>query len=515
MPNKPCSPSSSCVVSKAIDSIENSRYAEARNQIDSAIASDPANLQYRSVKVNMLMEIKDYHGALKELQAMETMEPDPAFLYSMESQCLICLGRNDEAVRAADKALMQDSYYLPAYSSKAFALMNMGFLNEALETYSDAVRLNPTDTESHAFLAELHLRMDNPDSAEKEAKQAINLQKDNIKANNVLVSIARSGGDIEEYIKSLIKAYANTLKEEYIIHLTTCLWDAERTDDAGKIAEKFYKLWPANIAFVNNLAHIYLLENRIDKSEKIYNDLIGMNNNSHTNIQYITFLNEAERYSEVLRKVDQLIDKYPDEEGFLYNKFYALSRTGDHRNAIIIIRKLYSLRIDSSFYAIEYSLEMAYLENFTESIRILKRMEVKYEGVDLFAALWAVYSMMNEPEMAMEYAIETMENGADDNFLISFPGEVIESFLDRGWFSYAADFIKKLIEETEGEVRDICIAYRACLLATDNYDKGREALQEIGNNEKVRYILSNILKFDNLQIKNFIKRYINENFSDK
>ncbi len=93
------------VIEKAINSINKNDYSAAMNQIDMAIASDPSNLQYRSVKVNLLVEMKNYHGALKELQAMETMDQNLSVIYCLESQCLLNLGRNDEAIQAADKSL--------------------------------------------------------------------------------------------------------------------------------------------------------------------------------------------------------------------------------------------------------------------------------------------------------------------------------------------------------------------------------------------------------------------------
>ncbi len=498
------------VIEKAINSMDKNDYSAAMNQIDMAIASDPSNLQYRSVKVNLLVEMKNYHGALKELQAMETMDPNLSVIYCLESQCLLNLGRNDEAIQAADKSLKYDHSYFPAYSNKATALMNMGFLSDAIETYYEAIKLNPEDADSHAYLADLHLKMGNFASAGEEANLAIKMQSDNITANNVLISIAKSTGNVESYIKSLSNAYLNTFDEEYILQLTNCLYVSGRIVDAKKIAERFYKMYPNNIGFLDNLARIYLLENRFDRSEKIYNYFLLANNNLYANLRYITFLNEAEKYSEVLKKVDKLIKKYPDSEGFVYNKFYALSLTGDHKNAILIIKGLYTQNPHSIFYAIEYAIEMIFLGNYTESLRVLNSLEGKNNIPELFIALWTVYLLMNEPEASTKYAIEAIKNMVDDDFLAEFPEQVIDSYLDIGWVSESLDFIDKIIEMTEGELRDICIACKACLLGTDNYGEGHKALQGIGDNAKIRHILYNILKFNNPAVKNFIKMYMNE-----
>lgn len=118
--------------------------------------------------------------------------------------------------------------------------------------------------------------------------------------------------------------------------------------------------------------------------------------------------------------------------------------------------------------------------------------------------------MLNQYDRANEYAILAMENGIGDEFLGSFPLEVIETYLEKGWKIQAIKFIDALIERAEGELQDICIACKGCILGIDDYDKGRDILEQIGSAEKIRYLLLFKLKFTDVEINNFINRYKNE-----
>ena len=510
MPNKFIQPAASKNMEKAIGLMENYDYSDAKKRIDLALALDPLNYEYHYIKVNLLIERKDYAGALKELHAMENLTTDKAPIYSLESRCLISLGKNFEAVGKADEALEHNRNYMQAYENKLIALKNMGLINDAFDVYYSALKVRPQDAESYAVLSELHMEMKNFDAAHESAKKAINIEKDNIKANNMLVSIARFDGGIEDYTKALSDAYVNTHYEGYIVQLTNCLYESGNRDDAIKIAEKFYKINPGNMNFAHNLAHILVLENRIQEAGKVYKNSIRLHNNEFTNLQYITFLNETEQYAAVLKNVDELIERYPDNDGFLYNKFYALSRSGDHKDALIIIKLLYSQNKDSILYKVEYALEMALIGNSDESLRILENFEELYIDPWISMSLWSLYSMLNQYGRANEYAIMAMENWVGDDFLDSFPLEVIETYLEKGWKTHAIEFIDALIERTEGELQDICIACKGCILGIDDYDKGRDILEQIGAAEKIRYLLLFKLKFANVEINNFINRYKNE-----
>lgn len=510
MPNKYYASRPPGIIEDALKLLENNRYFEAVNLLDRAILSEPENIYCRYLKANILLGTGKYDLALTEFKAMEAFEHDIAYVYSMESQCLLNLGRNEDAVNAADQALFQDSSYIPAYKNKAVALLNVGFINDALKTYSDAVKLNSEDAASHVSIAEMHMILFNFNAAEKEIKIAIKLDRSNNDANRIMVLLAKSRGDMKMYVKSLFNAYFNTGNEKYITDLTSFLLHIGKNQDAVKIGEKFYRIDPENIKLAENLAHIYVNENKILQARKIFEDLIMQNNDIKINIDYITFLNKEEQYQEVLKIVDSLMKKYPENEEFIYNKFYALSRTEDHENAILIIQKLYNNHHDSIFYLTEYAVELAYFGNYTRAINLLKEKENNCECKDLFLALYTIYVITGDYRLSTAYAIKAFKSEADDNFLITLPEQVIDDYLQRNWYSQALNFINKLIDETEGELKEICMACRACVLGIIDYDNGRMEFAKIHNPVKRANILQNILKFNNEECKFFINRYKNE-----
>ncbi|WMT50713.1 MAG: hypothetical protein RE471_06960 [Ferroplasma sp.] len=212
----------------------------------------------QDIDIKTSIEKGNYMDALEGLKLLETGSKEPAFIYTLESQCLISLGRYAEARERASMALDIIPDYIPAISSFAIASVNLAEFDDAFNAYMTALGITPQGPESHAFLAELHLKMQNPENAIKEAKLALRDQKNNIRANNVIVSIEKSSGDYYSYLDSTIAAYRNTGLDEYIIALIDFLLHVSRNTDALRIAKAFARRDPSSTLIGDKLAHIYI-----------------------------------------------------------------------------------------------------------------------------------------------------------------------------------------------------------------------------------------------------------------
>ena len=198
------------------------------------------------IDIKSSIEKGNYMDALEGLKRLEANPKDHAFIYTLESQCLISMGRYTEARERASLAIDIIPDYIPAISSFAIASVYLGEFDDAFQAYMTALAIEPHDPESHAFLAELHLKMQNPENAIKEAKLVLRDQKNNIRANNVIVSIEKSRGDYNSYLDSTLEAYRNTGMDEYIIALVDFLLHVNRNTDAIKIARTFAGLKPSS-----------------------------------------------------------------------------------------------------------------------------------------------------------------------------------------------------------------------------------------------------------------------------
>jgi tetratricopeptide (TPR) repeat protein len=493
---------------------DNKGSVKQRNE--TGIDGSPENIevsQYYSehghdINIKNSIEKGDYLRALEGLKNMESYSHEPAFIYTLESQCLISLGRYIEARERASVAMDIMPDYIPALGSFAIASVNLAEFDDAFSAYMTALSIEPHDPESHAFLAELHLKMQNPENAMKEAKLALSEQKNNIRANNVIVSIEKSRGNYNSYIDSIVAAYRNTGMEEYIIALIDFLLSADRDWEALKIAKTFSRLDPSSTRFGDKLAHIYLAEGKFSRADHVYKTLIELNDNYESAMLYMSFLAETQMYGDLLNGIDRYIGKYGDREGLLYLKYYALSETGKNRNAVEIIKQLYSRNPHSPVYATAYAVELAIVGDYSNAISIIENIGEASMINDVFSAMFTVYLLAGRKDDALQSAMNAMASDSGNDFLISFPWDVIRGFLSKGLNKYAGKFVEWLLQNSEGEMLDIATIYSAGMHAiTENYAIASRILDGIDGRK--RYELAMMVK--NLQggeIKDFLEWYM-------
>ena len=64
-------------------------------------------------------------------------------LWSSKGVALIALGYYDEAIDCYDEAIRLDPNYTLAWNNKILALDSLGEYDRAIKTYNEAVRINP------------------------------------------------------------------------------------------------------------------------------------------------------------------------------------------------------------------------------------------------------------------------------------------------------------------------------------------------------------------------------------
>lgn len=462
----------------------------------------------QDTNIKIAIEKGNYLEAIEGLKLMEVNSTDPAFIYTLESQCLISLGKYTEAREMASKAMGITPDYIPAISSFAIASVNLAEFDDAFSAYMTALAIEPHDPESHAFLAELHLKMQNPENAMKEAKLALRDQKNNTRANNVIVSIEKSRGDYNSYLDSTLEAYRNTGMDEYIIALVDFLLHVNRNTDAIKIARTFAGLKPSSTVLGDKLAHIYMIEGKLSRADRIYKTMMELNNNYESSMLYLSFLAETERYEDLNRDIGGYINKYGDKDGFLYLKYYGLSVTGDHRNAMEVIRSLYSRNRNSAVYAMAYAMELTVDGNYANAVDLIENIKPAFLVNDIYFSMFTIYLMAGRNDDALESAKNGMRSDSENSFLISFPGDVISGFISKSLRGYAEKFVEWLLQNSEGEMLDIATLYSAGLHAiTDNYAMAYRILDGI-EYRKRNGILNMVKDLQQGEIKEFLASYL-------
>jgi len=91
----------------------------------------------------------NYKEALQVTEKAISLEPNWSIAWAQEAGILVRLGRDSDAVTAADKAIagnmdLTNSTKAIAWSNKADALINLGQYQEAIQSANQAITLDPT-----------------------------------------------------------------------------------------------------------------------------------------------------------------------------------------------------------------------------------------------------------------------------------------------------------------------------------------------------------------------------------
>jgi tetratricopeptide (TPR) repeat protein len=126
------------------------RTLDALACFDRAIALDPEFIQIRVNRAIARRVVKDWSGALGDLQvAISSLGASAtADLFANQGVVLSELGRSEEALQSFDQALALNPHYFDAIRNKGLVLQRLGRYTEALQCFDRALQMQP----SHVLL---------------------------------------------------------------------------------------------------------------------------------------------------------------------------------------------------------------------------------------------------------------------------------------------------------------------------------------------------------------------------
>jgi tetratricopeptide (TPR) repeat protein len=487
-------------------------FGRALIKANQAISIEPRNVELHLLKIDILFNSNDLEEALKELKLIESLDSKEPSTYSMESLCYLDMNQYDKALESAEKAISIDPDYPFSYYNRALALNNLGRTDDAINAYIAASEKNPSDADSHRDLGEIYMKRGKYAMALRELKIALRFEKDDDVTNDLISTIKLDTGDINGYIESLKSGYENTGNVFYLIKLTDFLKTFGNLKDAENMAKTFLENDRDNIDLATNLARVYNEENRISDADDLFQSIIDRNDNEENNLGYVAFLDISERYESILSIIDEKIKEYPDNERFLYYKFYAFSKTGDHERALPIIKGLYESYKEFPDYAIAYALELSYIGQSGKSLKILDSIKSSYDDSELYTSYYKIYADMKQYTEAMKslkISINHMDNIDDIAELLN---DSIGDSLEKGYQDEMLKFMDNTIASASLPLLDLYRAQRACLLAVmEDYRKAERAMDLITDKKKVCFIIDRYLDFHNEKINNFLEYYYKSN----
>ncbi len=497
------------LVKEVQDLLDANDLDKALEKINLAISMYPRNPDLHDLKSDILFNSMDYPGTLKELKFIEAMEPHNASNYSRESLCYMSMDKHKEALEAAEKAIKADPEYVPPYYNRARALNNMGRIDDAMSAYKLASEKDPSDPDTHRDLGGLYIRSGDYNKALNELKLAMRFRNDDETTINLMADLKLATDDLKEFVEVLINAYQRTGNPFYLIRMTDFLIDFGEISKAEKLAEEFYRIDNKSIEFAENLAKIYWARGKHSEANEVFQNLIKEEDSEETNLSCIEFLNGTNQDELILSIIDDIINKYPEEEMFTFYKYDALSVNGDHSNALQIIKNLYEKEPDDPLFGSEYAVELSYNGVNDVSINVLEKIRNSYNSIRLEKAYYKIYINWKSYDKAMEWLDKAISGEEDLYNVADTINEAIDDSVIMGYQPSLRGLIDSLLETKDQDKHDLYTAQKACILFSEKDTDGAEKLlKNIKPPEKACSIIEKYLDFENHDISLFLDTYL-------
>ena len=182
------------------------RWRDAISMLERLVAEDPSDDESWCLLSDCFYEAGLMARALLAAESGVAVAPESTWAHQVRSRALAGVGRRDEAVAAAQRAVQLDPTWLRALADLAWVLGNAGRREEALAAGDEAVRLAPDDAE--AWFAKSWAAQALPDwaEAEKALRRAVELQPDYSMWHNNVGYVVLQQGRFAEAVEWLREA---------------------------------------------------------------------------------------------------------------------------------------------------------------------------------------------------------------------------------------------------------------------------------------------------------------------
>ncbi len=496
------------LVDNARELFQAGNFAGALEYVGRAISISPRNIDLHEFKSDILYHSGEFREAITELEFIESLEPDNASHYSMESLCYVQMEENEKALKFADKAIKVDPDYAFAYYNRAKALNNLGRTDDAISAYRISLEKNPSDPDAHRDLGELYIDAEKYTMAERELKLALRFGKNDIITNELMVQLKLATEEPSGFIKALLDAFKNTGDIDYLVRITDFLMDTGDIADAEKVAKDFYNSAQDNIDMASNLAKVYYIEGNYDEGNKVFENHINRNDNAITNQEYIKMLVTTSQYDLALPLVDKNIKKYPEEETFIFYKFYALSEKGDHADALPVIKILYDMQPDSTQYAINYAIELSHNGMIEEPAKVLDKVSNPDKDPEIERAYYTVYANGGLYDKAISYLSSAIEMEDDTEDISDILNPAIEDSIAKNYSDKMIRLLDTLPDKEDSIKRTLYKIEKACITyVTEGKDEAIKIIESIESKEDVCQAIDQYIDFKNEKLIEFMESY--------
>jgi tetratricopeptide (TPR) repeat protein len=510
------------LANQAQELFEEGDVKKAIDKINYAISKSPRNISLHSIKADMLFNSDNFNGTLEELKFMEVLDPQDPGNYSLESICYLSLGEDENALKAAAKAIKTDPEYPYSYYNRARALYNLGRMDEAVTAYKIAEEKNPSDFDVHKDLGELYMELKEYKLAELELTLARRYDPDKYDNEVIdeLLEVKLARGDTIGYMNMLSDLYGTTGDFKYIKSITQFYIETGEPEEAEKFGEKMCEFEKDNLDPVSNLANIYVQQHKYKEANDVFADFIKRHDNYDSNTSYVNMLLQSNQNDQILSIIDEFIKKFPNKDFFLYSKFVALSNCGKHEDALHVIKDLYERNPDSFEFASNYAVELSYNalnDKSLEILDLLKEVNNKSSLEFTYYKVYVVEGLYDKAIHSLETAIsiENEDEGDEEEELEAVTilgiaimiGTAVDDAISHNYSDKVIALLDKLLETKNDHKYALYKIEKACIVsATGNPDMAIKMLEDIKLKDYACMLMHQVLKFENDKLNEYLRK---------
>jgi putative PEP-CTERM system TPR-repeat lipoprotein len=146
------------------------QFEDARTRTQRVLDRDPTNVEALILHGNALAGLRDFDGAVKQVEEAIEVEPGRGLTYTNLALVKLAKGQRDEAGAAFEKAVDLAPRSVPALLALANFQWGVGDVAKVEQTLKHALAVEPTDLRANRALAALYVGTNRPAEAEQPLK---------------------------------------------------------------------------------------------------------------------------------------------------------------------------------------------------------------------------------------------------------------------------------------------------------------------------------------------------------
>jgi len=276
-------------------------------------ANDAQSLYERGVKE---LWQENWSAALAYLQKAKEKNPQDVYVWFCLGYCYGNLGRYQDEIESYKQAIRINPDYAEAHGALGIAYGSLGRYEDAVESLKQAIRINPDLAEAHYSLGLAYDELGRYENAVESYKQTIRIKPD------------------------YVEAYCR---------LGIAYGKLGRHQDAAEAFKQVIIIKPDDAEAHNNLGLAYSKLGRYQEAIESYKQTIKINPDladAHYNLGYD--YSQLGRYQEAIGAYKQAIRIKPDDAEAHYNLGLNYLRTGDNGSALEEYKILKTLDVEKA-----------------------------------------------------------------------------------------------------------------------------------------------------------------------